>query len=564
MAGRRDIHPGDSSSPVSLERGKAAPGRRVGERRGLADRDLFLGVLATQAGLLTPAQVMCAASTWVLARDGRSLLDHLVDAGALTPEQRDRVLALAGDAAPEEDGSSERTLHSLHGGQVPSHTLGSAIPPGSTANAPAADIDAVPVERDGQYARLGELGRGAQSIVWRAFDRFLGREVALKELSPTVAGDAPGVSSEGRARLLREAKLTAQLDHPGIATILELVQRPDGTLCAAQKLVRGKTLKRALAECRKLGQRLALLPHLVGVAQTMAYAHARSVVHRDLKPSNIMVGPGGETVVLDWGLAKRRGETEASSAKGSPEASPELTQVGVALGTPSYMSPEQARGDLTAIGERSDVFGLGAMLYELLTGRPPFQGVDNAQVIERVLLGHITPVRVLCPDAPRELAAIAERALRSDPAERYPDAGAFASELLVYQAGGRVQAYRYGSVERVRKFVRRNRQLSASIVAGVLILLGGAAALGVQRPRAQLDRASVQLDRAPRTGDVGHPARTGANDTATLVQQSTAAASFSLVSCESGCARGEGAPAAWAPRSPLSTCSLNGRASGCQ
>ena len=340
--------------------------------------------------------------------------------------------------------------------------------------------------------------------------------------------------------------------------------RRSGTLCAAQKLVRGRTLKRALAECRNLGERLALLPHLVSVAQTINYAHARAVVHRDLKPSNVMVGPCGETVVLDWGLAKRRGEAEAASAEASPELGPELTQVGVALGTPSYMSPEQARGDLAAIGERSDVFGLGAMLYELLTGRPPFQGVDNAQVIEKVLLGHMAPIRVLSPEAPAELAAIAERALRSNPAERYPDAGAFASELLVYQAGGRVQAYRYGSLERVRKFMTRNRELSASIAAGVLILLGGAAVLGVRHAPAPVHPASVMLERAPRADDMRHRVRPAANDTASPVQESTAAAAWTLVSCESGCSSREGAPAARASRSPTPTCSLNGHASACR
>src|SRR5678816_170534 len=363
------------------------------------DRNLILGVLAAQAGFVTPAQVMTAASTRMLARDGRSLLDHLVDSGALTPERRDLVTALANEALAANGGSPERVLESVDEARALSQTLG-ALDVDPEARAPAFEgAEVIPIEPGVLSLRLDELGRGGQSIVWRALDRFVGREVALKELASPGAEKSSGSTRAARARFLREARLTAQLDHPGIATILELARRPDGTLYTAQKLVRGRTLKAALAQCRTLSQRLELLPHLVNAAQTMAYAHARAVVHRDLKPSNVMVGPYGETVVVDWGLAKRRGEAEPASETPTPDLGPELTQAGVALGTPSYMSPEQARGDLQAIDERSDVFSLGAMLYELLTGRPPFQGLDNAQVIEAVRSGHFVPVRVVCPEA---------------------------------------------------------------------------------------------------------------------------------------------------------------------
>jgi serine/threonine protein kinase/WD40 repeat protein len=490
----------------------------------MEDRNLILGVLAAQAGFVTPAQVMAAASARMLARDGRSLLDHLVDAGALTPERRDLVVTLAAEAL--ETGEPERLRDSVDGGRAPSRTLGSELPGDQRSDLAAAE-ELVPLEREGQYARLDELGRGGQSIVWRALDRFVGREVALKELTPPDPEDSPGISG-GRTRFLREARLTAQLDHPGIATILELAQRSDGTLYAAQKLVRGRTLKAALARCRTLGQRLELLPHLVNAAQTMAYAHARAVVHRDLKPSNVMVGEYGETVVVDWGLAKRRGEAEPAKAMSSPDLGPELTQAGVALGTPSYMSPEQARGDVSSIDERSDVFGLGAMLYELLTGRPPFQGADNAQVINAVLSGQLVPIRELCPGAPAELAAVAERALRTDPAERYPNAGALASELLAYQAGGRVEAYRYGSLELLRKFVKRNRGLSAALAASVLILVGGVFAVVLQLRQARVNLASALIERARRAEDVSDWGRAAAYYAASRLQTDTTAARWGL------------------------------------
>jgi tRNA A-37 threonylcarbamoyl transferase component Bud32/WD40 repeat protein len=495
----------------------------------MPDRDFVLGVLAAQAGFVTPAQVIAAGSARMLARDGRSVLDHLVDSGALTPERRDLVAALATEALAASGGTPEQLLESLPGARALARTLGSELAADAAAASPSpGDGDVVPVEREGQYARLDELGRGGQSIVWRALDRFVGREVALKELTSPGAEQSSGSTRAAQARFLREARLTAQLDHPGIATILELARRPDGTLYSAQKLVRGRTLKAALAQCRTLSQRLELLPHLVNAAQTMAYAHTRAVVHRDLKPSNVMVGPYGETVVVDWGLAKRRGEAEPAGSTPSPDLGPELTQAGVALGTPSYMSPEQARGDLQSIDERSDVFGLGTMLYELLTGRPPFQGVDNAQVIEAVLSGEFLPVRVVCPEAPAELAAIAERALRRNPAERYPDAAAFASELLAYRAGARVEAYSYGSLELVRKFVQRNPALSVAIAASVLILIGAAVAIALQLRQARVNLASALIERARRAEDVSDWARAAAYYAASRLQNDSTAARWGL------------------------------------
>jgi serine/threonine protein kinase/WD40 repeat protein len=495
----------------------------------MPDRDLVLGVLAAQAGFVTPAQVIAAGSARMLARDGRSVLDHLVDSGALTPERRDIVVALANEALAASGGTPERVLESFPGARALARTLGSAMDADAAARSPPpGETDLVPVEREGQYARLTELGRGGQSIVWRALDRFVGREVALKELTSPGAEQSSGSTRAAQARFLREARLTAQLDHPGIVAVHELAKRPDGTLYSAQKLVRGRTLKAALAQCRTLSQRLELLPHLVNAAQTMAYAHTRAVVHRDLKPSNVMVGPYGETVVVDWGLAKRRGEAEPASDASSPDLGPELTQAGVALGTPSYMSPEQARGDLEAIDERSDVFSLGAMLYELLTGRPPFQGLDNAQVLEAVRSGDIVPVRVVCPEAPPELAAIAERALRRDAAERYPDAAAFASELLAYRAGARVEAYSYGSLELVRKFVQRNPALSVAVAASVLILVGAALAVALQLRQARVNLASALVERARRAEDVSDWARAAAYYAASRVQNDTAAARWGL------------------------------------
>src|SRR5262245_24595997 len=195
------------------------------------DENLILGVLAAQAGFVTPAQVMAAASARMLARDNRSLLDHLVDSGALTPARRDLVQTLAAEALAAKGGSPDGVLQSLEGARALSGTLDSA-PPGESSARPLPEegTDHLPAEREGQYARLDELGRGGQSIVWRALDRFVGREVALKEMTSPGAGGSPGSPAAAQARFLREARLTAQLDHPGIPPVHELARRADGTL----------------------------------------------------------------------------------------------------------------------------------------------------------------------------------------------------------------------------------------------------------------------------------------------------------------------------------------------
>ncbi|HET9119671.1 MAG TPA: serine/threonine-protein kinase, partial [Solirubrobacterales bacterium] len=319
----------------------------------MTERELLLGVLATQVGLVTPAQVMAAASAHFSVRDGRSLLDHLVDAGALTPEKGRALQELADQALSTEP----VTIVQDDRGQTIDPSA--STPPAEISDAASGDGEAsnlfeVPFERPEQYRRLDELGRGGQSVVWRALDRLVGREVAMKELT------GPGEASIHR--FLREARLVASLDHPGIVPVLELVRRADGTLVCVQKLVVGETLKARFASCRGLEDRLQLLPHLIAACQAVGYAHAHRVVHRDLKPSNIMVGPFGQTVVVDWGLAKRIGAAEPEIS-GPEIVRKDLTVVGAALGTPAYMSPEQARGEVNAIDERTDVFNLGAVLF---------------------------------------------------------------------------------------------------------------------------------------------------------------------------------------------------------
>ena len=372
----------------------------------------------------------------------------------------------------------------------------------------------LPLEREGQYTRLEELGRGGQSVVLRAYDEFVAREVALKELAVSSEPGASGaesadVSTErervtvARRRFLREARLTARLDHPGIVSVLELARRADGTIFCAQKLIRGETLKRRLQRCSSLTERLQLLPHLIAACQAVAYAHSRRIIHRDLKPSNIMVGSFGETVVVDWGLAKASGEPDIGEPALAPTPEGELTRTGIAMGTPGYMSPEQARGQRDRVDERSDVFSLGVVLYELLTGHVPFGGATAEHILERLLSGRFRPVRAMCPDAPPELAAIAERSLRSEPDGRYADAEELARDLTAYHSGGRVQAYEYGTWELLRKFASSHRALLTGVGIAVGALLVAAGVVVARLHQARVDLASSFRERGYRAEQEG-------------------------------------------------------------
>ena len=222
------------------------------------------------------------------------------------------------------------------------------------AGVPAAG--AVPRDPE-RYQLIGEHGRGGLGRVSRAHDRELGRDVAIKEL---ISG---GPVSE--LRFLREALITARLEHPGIVPVHEAGRWPDGTPFYAMKLVSGRPLRDLIAERPTVDQRIGLLHHVIAVADAIAYAHGRSIIHRDLKPSNVIVGDFGETIVIDWGLAKDLSVAEESTVGGGPFGTPpnnNMTASGAILGTPLYMAPEQGRGE--HVDQRADVYAIGAMLWE--------------------------------------------------------------------------------------------------------------------------------------------------------------------------------------------------------
>ncbi|HEY0191946.1 MAG TPA: serine/threonine-protein kinase, partial [Kofleriaceae bacterium] len=246
--------------------------------------------------------------------------------------------------------------------------LGQTLSHGSQASAPRASsrpVEPRPYRDPNRYQIIGEHGRGGLGRVTRAHDRELGRDIAIKELI------SRGVV--GEMRFVREALITARLEHPGIVPVYEAGSWPDGTPFYAMKLVAGRPLRALISERPTVEDRLALLHHVIAVTDAIAYAHGRGVIHRDLKPSNVIVGDFGETVVIDWGLAKDLGAVDDFTG-GAPSPTSQddgLTSVGSVLGTPAYMAPEQARGE--PVDQRADVFAIGVMLWELgsLVKLPP-------------------------------------------------------------------------------------------------------------------------------------------------------------------------------------------------
>jgi tetratricopeptide (TPR) repeat protein len=447
-----------------------------------------------QKGYLTLTQVMDTLA----ARGKNTLADALISRGLLDPQRRADIEAAVAAAVQASGGDEHVTLRNLQTDQqallesLSSSLLdsgASTVTSQPTELPPHLGLSPVFVETPGRYdwRDTHELGRGGVGRVVRTWDTSMGRDVAIKQLIHPADNDRARRALE--ARFLREARLTGQLEHPAVLPVYEVGRQDDGGLYYAMQRVRGRTLHEMIHATPALGDRLKLMPHFLTACQAMAYAHSRGVVHRDLKPQNIMIGQYGETYVLDWGLARVRGHTDFQARERAmvPDLTGNVLE-GRAIGTPAYMSPEQASGRFAEIDEKSDVWGLGSVLFELIARRPPFSGSNPIDLLGKVREDEVVPLQDLARDADPALCAIAMKCLSRDRSQRYANATALAGDVDAWLNDRRVSAHRYGTVELLQRFVRLNR-LATAVAAGALVALVAAGTLALQRIQQERDSA---------------------------------------------------------------------------
>jgi serine/threonine-protein kinase len=463
-----------------------------------ADRHLLFGLLALQNGLINQGQLVTAFQAWTLEQ-ARPLAEHLVDRGELDADQRAAVETLVTLHLKKYGSDPEKSLGAVPVAPSIRRSLAAVAGPsiGTTLAGlvgPYADGDP---DRTGSYSVgaatsegqrfriLRPHAQGGLGAVFVALDAELHREVALKQILEKHADDPAS-----RARFLLEAEITGGLEHPGIVPVYGLGAHPDGRPYYAMRFIRGDSLKEAITAFhadetlrgdpgrRALGL-LKLLRRFLAVCDAIDYAHSRGILHRDLKPSNVVLGKHGETLVVDWGLAKALGRTESEIAADERILVPSLssgsaeTLPGSALGTPAYMSPESAAGGAATLGPRSDVYSLGATLYCLLTGRAPVEADDVAAVLRAVQKGEIPPPRRLDPAIDPALEAICLRALALRPDDRYATPRALAEDIEHWMADEPVAAWREPWTRRARRWERRHRTAVMAAASGLLVALAG-------------------------------------------------------------------------------------------
>jgi eukaryotic-like serine/threonine-protein kinase len=384
------------------------------------------------------------------AAAGRLDVDDCVRFDALLAARSDGTLGRAG-----------RNLLDRHLASCPAcREVAETLSPTQDADGDQAQLPQV----DPASYELGlEVARGGMGRIIAARDLRIGRPIAIKELL--------GRSPQLAARFEREARVTARLQHPGIVPIYEIGKWPDGTPFYTMRMVEGRALVDAIAAAKTLTARLALLPAVIAATEAVAFAHAKRVIHRDLTPSNILVGAYGETVVIDWGLAKDLADGvdhDDLEDVAEPESSNErLTGVGAVIGTATYMPPEQAHA--VPVDERADVYALGAILYHVLAGVPPYRAKTAKELLRAVKTTAPPPIQEIQPGTPRDLVSIVTKAMARDPEARYPSARELAEELKRFQTGRLVEAHAYSRFELFKRFLVRHRSVVTVIALALVI-----------------------------------------------------------------------------------------------
>jgi serine/threonine protein kinase len=476
--------------------------------------DVILGLIAAQFRFV-PAVSVSALLAKCVPPASANLASLLKEEQGISSDSLELLIALRAQYLNNHDNDVDASIAALDSNETLRTQLLSLVDPQmqatlTLANAgdPTRDLDATQFYSDRtnesdrstkktlhsveRYRIIRPHAKGGLGEVYLARDAELQREVALKEIQPRFADN-----SESRARFRLEAEVTGNLEHPGIVPVYGLGHYGDGRPFYAMRFIRGDSLKEAITHFHTKYPSLAdsdaalelrkLLGRFIDVCNAIEYAHSRGVLHRDLKPGNIVLGSYGETLVVDWGLAKVLGATETASEVASQNASltsssgASPTIMGSAVGTPAYMPPEQASGNLAELGPSSDVYSLGATLYHLLTGKPPFSGSTVAQVLSDVQQGKFVTPRSLRPDLPLQLAAICEKAMATSPQSRYQTPLLLAEDIDRYLADEPVSAIPDPWITRSKRWLRKHPGLagffSAAIAVGSISLVGGIAIL---------------------------------------------------------------------------------------
>lgn len=440
-----------------------------------AARNLLFGILALQMDFIGRNDLITAMNAWVLDKS-KPLGQILEEKGALRKEDDDLLEALIKRHLQMHGNNAQRCLTSLGFDgllrsslrQIDDSELRESVGHLSVGHATA-------------RFRIGhQHDKGGIGVVFHARDEELDRDVALKELQEKYADDP-----ECKARMVREAEITAKLGHPGIVPVYGLGQYANGRLCYAMQFIASKNLGQAIKEFhtsddgkRSAGKRSPafrkLLGRFVDACNTLAYAHSRGVLHRDVKPRNVMLGEYDATFVIDWGLAKAVGRADPFATADEPPietssaATGTVTPTASILGTPAYMSPEQAAGQLDRLGPASDVYSLGATLYELLTGIDRFPLCNVGQILAKVKQGHWLPPRKVSKNVPAPLNAICCKAMARRPEERYASALELAVDIEHWLAYERVDAHKEPPTEWLKRQVQRRPGVAGLL--GVIIL----------------------------------------------------------------------------------------------
>ncbi len=472
------------------------------------DRNLLFAVIALQDDLIDRTQFADVCAGWAMRLD-RPLADLLIERKWITDRDRSDVerkierklkknqgdvRATLGAAAPIE---ARDVLGAIKNPQI-RHSI-HALPP-ARGHVLVETLVPPPAQRDSLRYTLTRLhAEGGLGKIWIAHDTDLNRDVALKEIKSSTEPNP-----DSWRRFLKEAQITGQLEHPNIVPVYELARRKeDDQPFYTMRFLRGQNLRLSIAEfhrrrggkpANRLELQRQLLEPFVKVCQAVAYAHSRWVIHRDLKPENVVLGAYGEVVLLDWGLAKVVGQSDPAGTEPriSVSAEAETKQTVGQVGTPAYMAPEQAAADNDRIGTRTDVYGLGAILFEILTGQPPVSGSSVVDVFSKIQAGHLPKAREIDPTVPRALEAVCSKAMALEPANRYPRVEDLAEDVRRWIVDEPVSVHRDPLAVRMTRWGRRHRTLATSaaalLVATVIGLTVGVVLIERERGKTDAQR----------------------------------------------------------------------------